>query len=50
MPESTTIFRVGVAGQVYDQMNEFVYPERNVSPIDDLSIEVDRRIRNSWCS
>ena len=50
MPESTATFSVEVAGQVYNQTNEFVYLEGNVNHNADLSIEVDRRIRNAWCS
>ena len=50
MPESTAIFSVEVAGQVYNQTNEFVYLGGNVDQNDDLSIEVDRRVRNAWCS
>ena len=45
MPESTATFSVE-AGQVYNQTNEFVYIEGNVNHNADLSIEVDRRIRN----
>ena len=50
MPESTAIFSVEAAGQVYNQTNEFVYLGGNVNHNADLSIEVDRRIRNAWCS
>ena len=50
MPESTATFSVEAAGQVYNQTNEFVYLGGNVNPNADLSIEVDRRIRNAWCS
>ena len=50
MPESTAIFIIEAAGQVYNKMNELVYFGRNVSRNADLSIEVDRRIRNAWCS
>ena len=50
MPESTAMFSVEAAGQVYNQMNEFVYLGGNVNHNADLSIEVDRRIRNAWCS
>ena len=49
-PESTAIFGVEAAGQVYNQTNEFVYLGGNVNHNADLSIEVDRRIRNAWCS
>ena len=50
MPESTAAFSVEAAGQVYNQMNEFVYLGGNVNQNADLSIEIDRRIRNAWCS
>ena len=50
MPEPTAIFSVEAAGQVYNQTNEFVYLGGNVNHNADLSIEVDRRIRNAWCS
>ena len=50
MPESITTFSVEAAGQVYNQTNEFVYLGGNVNQNDDLSIEVDRRVRNAWCS
>ena len=47
MPGSTTIFSVEAADQVYNQTNEFVYLGGNVNHNADLSIEVDRRIRNA---
>ena len=50
VPESTATFSVEAAGQVYNQTNEFVYLGGNVNHNVDLSIEVDRRIRNAWCS
>ena len=50
MAESTTILSVEAARQVYNQTNEFVYLGGNVNHNADLSIEVDRRIRNAWCS
>ena len=50
MPESTTTFSVEVLDQVYNPTNEFVYLGGNVNHNADLSIEVDRRIRNAWCS
>ena len=50
MPEPTAIFSVEAAGQVYNQTNEFVYLGGDVNHNADLSIEVDRRIRNAWCS
>ena len=43
-------FSVDAAGQVYNQTNEFVYLAENVNHNADLSIEVNRRIRNAWCS
>ena len=50
MPESTAIFRVEAAGQVYNQTNEFVYLGGNANHNADLSIEIDRLIRNARCS
>ena len=50
MSESTAIFSVEAAGQVYNQTNEFVYREGNGNHNADLSIEVNRRIRNACCS
>ena len=50
MPESTAIFSVEAAGQMYHQTNEFVYLGGNVNLNADLSPEVDRRIRNAWCT
>ena len=50
MLESTVTFSVEAAGQVYNQTNEVVYLRGNVNCNADLSIEVDRRIRNTWCS
>ena len=41
---------VEAAGQVYNQTNEFVYLGGNVNHNADLSIEIDRRVRNAWCS
>ena len=49
-PESTATFSVEAAGQVYNQTNEVVYLGGNVNQNADLSIEVDRRVRNAWCS
>ena len=46
-PESTATFSVEVAGQVYNQTNEFVYLGEKVNHNADLSIEVDRCIRNA---
>ena len=45
--ESTATFSVEAAGQLYGQTNEFVYLEGNVNHNADLSIEVNRRIRNA---
>ena len=50
MPESTATFSVEEAGQACNQTNEFVYLGGNVNQNADLSIEVDRRVRNAWCS
>ena len=50
MPEPTATFSVDAAGQVYNQTNEFVYLGGNINHNADLSIEVDPRIRNAWCS
>ena len=50
MPESAAIFSVEAAGQVDNQTNEFGYLGGNVNHDADLFIEVDRRIRNEWCS
>ena len=40
IPESTAMFSVKAAGQVYNQTNEFLYLGENVNP-SDLSIEVN---------
>ena len=51
MPESTATFIAEAAGQVYNQTNElFVYLGGDVNHNAEVSIEVDRRIRNAWCS
>ena len=50
MPESTATFSVEAAGQVYNQTKEFAYLWGNVNHNAGLSIEVDRCIRNAWCS
>ena len=50
IPESTATFSEEAAGQVYNQTNEFVYLGGNVNQNADLSIEVDRRVRNAWYS
>ena len=48
LPGSIAIFSVEAAGQMYT--NEFLYFGGDVNYNADLSIEVDRRIRNAWCS
>ena len=51
VPESTAIFSVEAAGKVYNQTtNEFVYLGADVNHSAELSIEVDRCIRNARCS
>ena len=50
MPESTAIFSVEAVGQVNNQANKCVYLGGNVNNNADLPIEVDRCIRNAWCS
>ena len=50
MPESTATFSVEAAGQLYNHTNEFVYLGENVNHNADLPLEVNRRIRNAWCS
>ena len=46
MTESTATFSVESASHVYNQTNEFVYLGGNVNQNADLSIEVDRSVRN----
>ena len=50
MPEPAATFSVEAAGQVYKQTNKFVYLGGNVNHNTNLSIEVDRRVRNAWGS
>ena len=50
MPKSTAIFSVEAAGHVYDHTNASVYLGGIVNHNADLSFEVDRRVRNGWCS
>ena len=50
MPQSTATISEEAAGQVYNQTNEFVNLGGNVNHNADLSVEVDRRVRNAWCS
>ena len=47
IPESTAIFSVEAAGQMYNQTNNSESLEGNANHNADLSIEVDRRIRNA---
>ena len=49
-PDAAATFSVEAAGHVYKQMHDFVYLGGNVHHDADLSIEVDGRIRNAWCS
>ena len=49
-PDAAASFSVEAAGQVYKQTHDFMYLGENVNHDADLSIEVDRRIRNAWCS
>ena len=50
MPESTATFSVEAAAQVSNQTNKFIYLGGNDNHNANLSIEVERRIRNAWCS
>ena len=50
MPNATATFSVEAADPVCKQMHEFVYLGGNVNHHAVLSIEVDWRIRNAWCS
>ena len=50
MPRSTATFSVEAARQVYNQTDEFIYLGGNANQNADLSIEVDWRVRNAWCS
>ena len=50
MPESAATFSVEAAGEVYSQTSEFLYLAGSVNHNADLSMEVDRCIRNAWCS
>ena len=47
MPEEPTISNVEAASQMYHQTNEFVYLGNLNHNDTDLSIEVDRHIRNA---
>ena len=46
MPKASAIFSVEATDHVYNQTNEFVYLGGNANHNADLSIEVDRRMRN----
>ena len=46
MPESTALFSVMAADEMYNQTSEFVYFGRNVNHNADLWVEEDRCIRN----
>ena len=48
--DATATFSVEAAGQVHKQTHDFLYLGGNVNDHADLSIEIDRRIRNAWCS
>ena len=48
--DTAATFSVEAVGQVYKQTHGFVYLRENVKHDADLSIEVERRIRNTWCS
>ena len=50
MSEPVPIFSVEAAGKMYSQTNEFVYLGGNANHNADLSVGVNRRIRNAWCS
>ena len=50
MPESTALFSIEAAGQVYNQTNEFLYLGGEMNHNADLSIKVDWRIRIAWWS
>ena len=49
-PKSIAIFSVQAVDEMYNHTNEFVYLGENVNHNTDLSIEVDQRTRNAWCS
>ena len=50
IPDVAATFSVEAPGRVYKQAHDFVYLGGNINHDADLSIEVDRRIRNAWCS
>ena len=47
IPDAATTFSVEAAGEVYKQAHDYVYLGGNINHDTDLSIEVDRRIRNA---
>lgn len=47
MANAAATFNVKTAGQVYEQVHDFIYLGGNVNYNADLSVEVDRRIRNA---
>ena len=47
MSDATVTFSVEATGQVYKQTHNFVYLRGNANHHADLSIEIDRRIRNA---
>ena len=49
-PESIATFSVEAADQVYNQTNDFVFLEGNINHNADLSFEINRRARTTWCS
>ena len=49
MLESTATFSIEAADEVYSQTNVLIYLGGNVDHNGDLSIGVNRRIRNAWC-
>ena len=50
MSDATATFSVEAAGHAYKQTHDFVYLGGDINHHADLSIEIDRRIRNAWCS
>ena len=50
MSDAASTFSVEAAAQVHKQTHDFVYFGGNVNHHADLFIEIDRRIRNAWCS
>ena len=50
MPEPTATFSVRGSGPGVQPDEQFCIPPENVNQNADLSIEVDRCVRNAWCS